>query len=96
MNDCVKLTDDEEGGRFLVDFQKKSVDDALQKRLEMRRREEEEERMERNKLLEEERQEGKRQKKEAEEERNELLKEVQESSDPSEEWLVVSKAYFSI
>ena len=80
------MADDEEGGKFLVDFQKKSVDDALQKRIELRRREEEEERMERNKLLEEQRQEDERQKREAEEERKELLENVPGSSNAAEEW----------
>lgn len=85
--------DEEEGGRFLVDFQKKSVDHALQKRLEMRRLEEEEERKERNKLLEEQRQTEDRQMKEAEEERKELQEEVPKSNNPEEEWYVGSNIY---
>ena len=86
------FVDDEDGGRFLVDFQKKAVDDALQKRLELRKREEEEELMERKKLLEEKRQTDERRKKEADEEKRELLLDVPAPNDPSEEWLVLERA----
>ena len=90
------FVDDEDGGRFLVDFQKKAVDDALQKRLELRKREEEEELIERKKLLEEKRQTDERRKKEADEEKRELLLDVPAPNDPSEEWLVLERARYNI